>query len=85
MTCELAVSIGIRRNGYIAAASRRRYAAFQHIAVGDVSTLKPVKARMAKSVLNSGQEMLERMLLYKGEYAGRSVSIVNERNTNAAT
>jgi len=39
---------------------------------------------MAKSVLDSGWGMLKRMLHYKGEYAGRSVAVVNERNTTRA-
>ena len=37
---------------------------------------------MAKSVLDSGWGLLKQMLQYKSEYAGRSVSIVNERNTS---
>jgi transposase len=39
---------------------------------------------MAKSVLDSGWGMLKQMLQYKGEHAGRSVLIVNERNTSRA-
>jgi transposase len=54
---------------------------YQNIVVGDVSSLKLVKTRMAKSVLDSGWGMLKRMLQYKGAYAGRSVAVVNERNT----
>jgi IS605 OrfB family transposase len=54
---------------------------YQYIVVGDVSSLKLVKTRMAKSVLDSGWGMLKRMLQYKGEHAGRSVVVVNERNT----
>ena len=57
---------------------------YQYIVVGDVSSLKLVKTRMAKSVLDSGWGMLKRMLQYKGEYAGRSVEIVNERGTTRA-
>jgi transposase len=38
--------------------------------------------RMAKSVLDCGWGQLKTQLQYKGEYAGRSVRIVNERNTS---
>jgi putative transposase len=53
----------------------------QTIYVGDVSSLKLVKTRMAKSVLDAGWGMLKTQLQYKGQRAGRSVVIVNERNT----
>ena len=49
-----------------------------------MSSQKLVKTRMAKSVLDAGWCMLKRMLQYKGEHAGRSVSVVNERNTTRA-
>jgi IS605 OrfB family transposase len=61
--------------------SRKIVDQYQNIIVGDVSSLKLVKTKMAKSVLDSGWGMLKQMLQYKGEYAGRSVQIVNERNT----
>jgi IS605 OrfB family transposase len=54
---------------------------YEYIVVGDVSSLKLAKTRMAKSVLDSGWGMLKRMLQYKGEHAGRSVAVVSERNT----
>jgi IS605 OrfB family transposase len=57
---------------------------YQTIIVGDVSSLKLVKTRMAKSVLDSGWGLLKQMLLYKGEHAGRSVQVVNERFTSVA-
>jgi transposase len=49
--------------------------------IGDVSSLKLVKTRMAKSVLDAGWGMLKTQMQYKGEYAGRSVIIVSERDT----
>ena len=64
--------------------SRRIVSQYQYIVVGDVSSQKLVKSRMAKSVLDAGWGMLKRMLQYKGEHAGRSVSVVNERNTTRA-
>src|ERR1700730_13434309 len=64
--------------------SRKMVDQYQNIAVGDVSSLKLVKTRMAKSVLDSGWGMLKQMLLYKGEHAGRSVRVVSERNTTRA-
>ena len=64
--------------------SRRIVDQYEMIVVGDVSSQKLVKTRMAKSVLDSGWSMLKRMLQYKGEHAGRSVEIVSERNTTRA-
>jgi putative transposase len=55
---------------------------YQHIIVGDVSSAKLVKTRMAKSVLDSGWGMLKRFLEYKSQQAARSFEIVSERNTS---
>ncbi len=57
---------------------------YQKIVVGDVSSAKLVRTRMAKSVLDAGWGMLKTQLLYKGEHAGRNVEIVNERYTTRA-
>jgi len=62
--------------------SRRMVNTYQRIVVGDVSSLKLAKTRMAKSVLDSGWGTLKRFLQYKGECAGRTVQVVNERNTS---
>jgi IS605 OrfB family transposase len=51
---------------------------YQTIVVGDVSSLKLVQTRMAKSVLDSGWGMLKTQLQYKGQPAGRSVQVVSE-------
>jgi putative transposase len=51
----------------------------QNIVVGDVSSLKRVKTRMAKSVLDAGWGMLKTQLQYKGQQAGSSVQVVSER------
>lgn len=64
--------------------SRKIVNQYQYMVVGDVSSQKLVKTRMAKSVLDAGWCLLKRMLQYKGEHAGRSVSVVNERNTTRA-
>jgi putative transposase len=64
--------------------SRKIINTYQNIVVGDVSSLKLARTRMATSVLDSGWGMLKRMLQYKGEYASRSVQVVNERNTTRA-
>jgi putative transposase len=64
--------------------SRKIVDTYKNIIVGDVSSPKLAKTRMAKSVLDSGWGMLKRMLQYKGEHAGRSVQIVNESNTTRA-
>jgi IS605 OrfB family transposase len=55
---------------------------YQNIVVGDVSSLKLVKTRMAKSVLDSGWGMLKRFLEYKSQQAARGFEVVNERNTS---
>lgn len=54
---------------------------YQKIVVGDVSSTKLVKTKMAKSVMDSGWGILKRQLAYKSEHAGRSFSVVNERNS----
>ena len=54
---------------------------YQRIVVGDVSSLKLAKTRMAKSVLDAGWGILKIYLQYKGQQAGRHVLIVSERNT----
>ncbi len=57
---------------------------YQNIVVGDVSSSKLAKTRMAKSVLDSGWSLLRTQLQYKGQQAGRSVEVVNERFTTQA-
>jgi putative transposase len=64
--------------------SRRIVNTYQNIVVGDVSSLKLAKTRMAIAVFDVGWGMLKQMLLYKGEHAGRSVKVVNENNTTRA-
>ncbi len=73
-----------RRKDALHKFSRRIVEKYQQIIIGDVSSLKLAKTRMAKSVLDAGWGMLKAQLKYKGEYAGRCVLIVNERNTTRA-
>lgn len=54
------------------------------IYIGDVSSLRLAKTRMAKSVLDSGWGMLKTMLQYKGHQAGCIVEVVDERYTTQA-
>jgi IS605 OrfB family transposase len=61
--------------------SRKIVNDYQTIKIGDVSSLKLAKTRMAKSVLDAGWGMLKTQLQYKGQQAGRSVIIVNERDS----
>jgi len=61
--------------------SRKIVDQYQTIVVGDVSSACLKKTKMAKSVSDSGWYALKTQLQYKGQQAGRSVSIVNERNT----
>ena len=55
---------------------------YQKIVVGDVSSLKLARTRMAKSVLDSGWGMLKTFLEYKSQQAARTFEVVNERNTS---
>ncbi len=61
--------------------SRRIVDRYQNIFVGDVSSTQLAQTRMAKAVLDSGWGMLRQMLQYKGEHAGRSISVTCERYT----
>lgn len=61
--------------------SRKIVDQYQIIVIGDVSSTKLAKTRMAKSVFDSGWGMLKTQLLYKGQQAGRSVEVVSERYT----
>jgi putative transposase len=49
--------------------------------VGDVSSLKLVKTRMAKSVLDSGWGLLKNFLEYKSRQAARTFEVVDKRYT----
>jgi putative transposase len=70
-----------RRKDALHKYSRKIVERYQIIVVGDVSSTRLVKTRMAKSVLDAGWGMLKTQLQYKGEYAGRSVCVVSERDT----
>jgi IS605 OrfB family transposase len=70
-----------RRRDALHQYSRKIVDQYQSILIGDVSSTKLVKTRMAKSVLDAGWGMLKTLLLYKGQQAGRSVRVVSERNT----
>jgi putative transposase len=73
-----------RRKDALHKFSRKIVDRYQTILIGDVSSLKLAKTRMAKSVLDAGWRTLKTQLQYKGEYAGRCVSIVDESNTTRA-
>jgi putative transposase len=70
-----------RRKDALHKFSREIVNQYQTIVIGDVSSLKLAKTQMAKSVLDAGWGMLKTQLQYKGQQAGRSVLIVDERNT----
>jgi len=64
--------------------SRKIIDQYQNIVVGDVSSLKLVKTRMAKSVLDAGWGALKNQLAYKSEHAGRRFEVVDEKYTSRA-
>ncbi len=63
-------------------ASRHLVNEYQNIYIGDVSSSKLAKTRMAKSVYDAGLGILKTLIQYKGQQAGRSVSIINESYTS---
>jgi IS605 OrfB family transposase len=73
-----------RRRDALHKVSRRIVDRYQNIVVGDVSSTQLAQTRMAKSVLDSGWGMLRQMLRYKGEHAGRSVTVACEQYTSRA-
>jgi IS605 OrfB family transposase len=73
-----------RRKDTLHKFSRKLVDTYQHIVIGDVSSAKLAKTKMAKGVLDSGWGMLKTQLKYKGEHAGRSVEVVNESYTTRA-
>jgi IS605 OrfB family transposase len=62
--------------------SRKIVNEYQNIIIGNVSSSKLAKTRMAKSVFDAGWGMLKTFVQYKGQQAGRSVSIINESYTS---
>lgn len=71
-----------RRKDALHKFSRQIVNTYQNIIVGDVSSTKLIKTRMAKSVLDAGWGQLKTFLQYKGQQAGRTVEIVNEAHTS---
>jgi putative transposase len=70
-----------RRKDALHKFSRKIVSEYQTIKIGDVSSLKLARTRMAKSVLDAGWGMLKTQLQYKGQQAGRRVIIVDERDS----
>jgi IS605 OrfB family transposase len=62
--------------------SRRMVDRYQMIVVGDVSSLKLTKTKMAKSVLDAGWGMLKNFMDYKSQSAARNFSVVSESYTS---
>lgn len=62
--------------------SRKLVNEYQIIVIGNVSSSKLAKTKMAKSVMDSGWGMLKAQLISKGQQAGRSVEVVDEKYTS---
>lgn len=73
--------IANRRKDALHKFSRTLVNHFGEIYVGDVSSLKLVKTKMAKSVLDAGWGQLKTMLKYKCDHAGIVFKVVNEAYT----
>ncbi len=73
-----------RRRDALHKFSRSLIDRYQTIIVGDVSSTKLAKTRMAKSVLDAGWGLLKSQLQYKAQQGGRGFHIVSERNTTRA-
>jgi putative transposase len=61
--------------------SRKIVDRYRTILIGDVISPKLIKTRTAKFALHAGWAMLKTQLQYKGQQAGRSVRIIDERYT----
>jgi len=57
---------------------------YQNIFIGDVSSTKMAKTRMAKGALDASWGKLKAQLLYKGHQSGRHVEVIDERFTTRA-
>ena len=77
-------AIANRRKDALHKFSRRLVDQYQTIIIGDVSSAKLAKTRMAKSVLDSGWGMFKQFVQYKGQQAGRTVEVVDEAYTTRA-
>jgi IS605 OrfB family transposase len=64
--------------------SRKLVNEYQNIVIGDVSSTRLAKTKMAKSGLDSGWGMFKQFVQYKGQMAGRTVEVVNEAFTTRA-
>jgi putative transposase len=73
--------IANRRRDALHKFSRQLVSRYGEILVGDVSSTKLVKTRMAKSVLDAGWGQLKTMLAYKCAHAGIVFKVVDERYT----
>ncbi|AYN96806.1 transposase [Pseudomonas sp. LTJR-52] len=83
-TRAIHAKIANRRKDALHKFSRRLVNSYGTIIVGDVSSSKLAKTRMAKSVLDAGWSMLKTMLEYKCDHAGIVFKEVREAYTTRA-
>lgn len=79
---SISVQIGNARKDYLHKASARIALAHSVICVGNVSSIRLVRTRMAKSVLDAGWSTLRKQLSYKALRHGGTYLEVNEAYTS---
>jgi putative transposase len=76
---RLSAKIARQRKHFLHVESARLVEKFNFIAIGDVSSSRLMKTRMAKSVSDAGWAMFKQMIQYKAIAQGSKAIIVNER------
>ena len=73
-----------QRRDFLHKVSTKMVRDYGHIVVGNVSSSKLAKTKMAKSVLDAGWSTLRNQLAYKSDHAGVTFQVVNEAYSSQA-